>query len=173
MTTFRAVWAIVITLFLLLGAPHLQAGDSTITGRVVWVTDGDTLTVTTGSVFERNLKKHRIRLAEIDAPESDQDYGRKAANALRGMAFGKKITINVVDKDQHGRLVGRVYAPRHGETIDVNAELVRLGLAWTYPQYVRDQNLITLEAEAKSERRGLWAQNENERIAPWDWRRNR
>lgn len=146
---------------------------NTLTGRVVWVADGDSLTVTTGHVMQRNLEQHRIRLSEIDAPEKGQAYGRDALKALRAMTLGRTVEIFIEGKDQYGRLVGRVTANRHGEFIDVNAELVRLGLAWTSPPHVQDTLLIRLEEEAQKAKRGLWAQPESERIAPWDWRKSR
>lgn len=54
-------------------------------GRVVGISDGDTLTLLT-------LEKQpiKIRLAAIDAPESRQPYGTRAKQALSELAFGKE-----------------------------------------------------------------------------------
>jgi endonuclease YncB( thermonuclease family) len=46
---------------------------------------------------------------------------------------------------------------------------VRLGLAWVYVRYAKDQSLYQLEAGAREQRRGLWA--DKAPVAPWDWRR--
>lgn len=133
-----------------------------ITGRVVGITDGDTLTLLT-----EDRRQAKVRLAEIDTPESRQPYGNRARQALSDLAFGQSVRVVVQDTDRYGRTVGRVYA---GGT-DVNAAMVREGAAWVYRQYSRDPSLLGLEAEARAARRGLWALPEAERTPPWEWRR--
>jgi len=49
--------------------------------------------------------------------------------------------------------------------------LVRLGAAWVYRKYAKDQNLYKLEDEARSAKRGLWGLPEVQRMPPWEWRR--
>ena len=134
----------------------------TIEGRVVGVTDGDTLTLLTA-----DKQQVRIRLAEIDAPESGQPYGTKAKLVLSELAFGKNVQARVMDTDRYGRTVARV----HEGVLDINAELVRRGAAWAYRKYLTETTLLAVEAEAKAARRGLWALPETERVAPWEWRR--
>jgi hypothetical protein len=51
--------------------------------------------------------------------------------------------------------------------------MVKQGATWVYRQYLKDQSLLTLEAEAKAAKRGLWGLPEAERCPPWDWRRGR
>ncbi|WP_235924901.1 thermonuclease family protein [Roseomonas harenae] len=133
-------------------------------GRVVGITDGDTLTLLTP---ERQEVK--IRLAEIDTPESRQPYGTRARQALSDLAFQRDVLINIIDTDRYGRRVGRIYADR----VDVNAEMVRRGAAWVYRRYSRDPSLLALEEEARQARRGVWALSESERTPPWEWRRER
>ncbi len=62
----------VITLFFLVFLP-LTASADTLTGKVVKITDGDTL-----YVLDANYQQHKIRLAGIDAPESKQAYASAA-----------------------------------------------------------------------------------------------
>jgi endonuclease YncB( thermonuclease family) len=131
------------------------------TGRVVGLADGDTITILTA---ER--RQVRVRLGEIDTPESRQPYGARAQQALSELVFGKDVRVVVQDTDRYGRTVGRVYAG----TVDANAEMVRQGAAWVYRQYSRDAALLQLEAEAKAARWGLWALPEAERTPPWEWR---
>ncbi len=150
-----------IFILLALVASVAMAGES-LTGRVIAISDGDTLTLLT--VDNRQVK---IRLAEIDTPESKQPYGTRARQALSDLAFGKSARVDVQETDRYGRSVGRVFV---GAT-DVNAALVEQGAAWVYRQYARDPRLLTLEAEAKAARRGLWALPEAERMPPWEWRR--
>ena len=47
-----------------------------LTGRIVRVTDGDTVTLLDG-----NKNQHKIRLKHIDTPESNQDFGSQAKKA--------------------------------------------------------------------------------------------
>lgn len=55
-------------IFILLLA--LPAWASALTGRVVAIADGDTLTI-----LDSSNRQHKIRLAEIDTPEKAQPYG--------------------------------------------------------------------------------------------------
>ncbi|WP_424139975.1 thermonuclease family protein [Roseomonas chloroacetimidivorans] len=151
--------AVLVILALILAG--LPAWAAELTGRVVGLADGDTLTLLTP---ERS--QVRIRLGEIDTPESRQPYGSRARQALSELAFGKEVRVVVQDTDRYGRTVGRVYAG----PVDVNAEMVRQGAAWVYRQYSRDASLLRIEAEAKAARRGLWALPEAERTPPWEWR---
>lgn len=132
-----------------------------IAGRVVGISDGDTLTVLDGA-----QRQVRVRLAAIDTPESGQPYGDRARQALSDLAFGKAVRIVVVDTDRYGRTVGRV----HEGAVDVNAEMVRRGAAWVFRRYSDDPALLRLEAEARAAKRGLWALPEAERTPPWEWR---
>ena len=135
-----------------------------LTGRVVGISDGDTLTLLTD-----NRRQIRIRLYGIDAPEAHQPYGNRSRQALSALVFRRRVTVEVVDTDRYGRKVGRVIA---GGT-DVNATMVRLGAAWVYRAYTNDPALLRLEAEARAARRGLWALPEAQRRPPWEWRRHR
>jgi endonuclease YncB( thermonuclease family) len=136
----------------------------TVTGRVVGITDGDTLTVLTPA--KSQLK---IRLAEIDAPESSQPWGTKSKAMLSELAFGKEVKLVITDQDRYGRFVARVYV---GST-DVNAEMVQRGGAWAFRRYLTDQSILTLESGAKRARIGLWSMPPGQIVAPWDWRLNR
>ena len=149
-------------LLALLAGPLLAAEY---TGRVVGVSDGDTLTllVPDGTSY----KQIKVRLGEIDTPERKQPYGTRAQQTLSELAYNQQARVVVQDTDRYGRTVGRVYVG----SVDVNAELVKQGAAWVYRQYLKDQSLLALEAEAKTAKRGLWGLPEAERCPPWDWRK--
>ncbi len=161
MNPVRRTWWLYCFLALL-AAPLLAAEY---TGRVVAISDGDTLTllVPDGTSF----KQVRVRLGEIDTPESRQPYGQRAKQALSDLAFNQQARVVVQDTDRYGRTVGRVYVG----SVDVNAEMIRQGAAWAYRQYLKDQSLLKLEADAKAAKRGLWALPEAQRCPPWDWRK--
>jgi endonuclease YncB( thermonuclease family) len=128
---------------------------------VVGITDGDTLTLLTD-----RREQLRVRLAEIDTPESGQPYGARSRQLLSDLVFRKSVRVDVRDTDRYGRTVGRVYAGAQ----DVSAEMVRRGAAWVYRRYSSDANLLRLEQVARAERRGLWALPEAQRVPPWEWR---
>ncbi len=157
----HALW--LFGLLAILAGPLLAAEY---TGRVVAISDGDTLTllVPDGASF----KQVKVRLGEIDTPESRQPYGQRAKQVLSDLAFGKPARVVVETTDKYGRTVGRVYVGG----VDVNAEMIRQGAAWAYRQYLKDQSLLKLEAEAKTAKRGLWALPEAANCPPWDWRKN-
>ena len=133
----------------------------TLTGRVVAVTDGDTLTLLTPDKIQ-----HKVRLDQIDAPESGQPWGRNAKRLLSDRVFDKTVTVRSSGRDRYGRTLGRVSA----DGADVNAALVREGGAWAYRQYLTDRRMIALEQDARAAGRGLWALPAAETTPPWAWR---
>jgi len=81
------------------------------TARVTGVHDGDTVRVT-----DAHGAKRRIRLAYIDAPETDQAYGLASRDRLRGLILGKTVQVRVTDTDQYGREVAYLFS----DGLDVN-----------------------------------------------------
>ena len=150
----------VVMLLLLVGLVVTQA--ETMTGRVVGISDGDTLILRVDGG-----ERMGVRLAGIDAPELDQPYGATAKQALATLARDRTARVEVVDRDEYGRLVGTVQVGGR----NVNAALVEQGAAWVYRRYNRDPQLLVLEDRARSARRGLWGLPIQQRIPPWDWRR--
>lgn len=136
--------------------------DAQISGYVISIADGDTLTLLTA-----DKERVKIRLAEIDTPEKKQPYGQRAKQELASMAFNHTAQVSIIDTDRYGRVVGRVTV----DSLDINAELVRRGVAWVYRDYLKRTDLLPLEAEARRQRKGLWALPESQRMPPWQWRR--
>jgi endonuclease YncB( thermonuclease family) len=136
---------------------------TTVTARVTGITDGDTLTAKS-----QGGEQITIRLAEIDAPEWNQPWGDKAKAALAKLVSGREVNIRTAGTDQYGRTLGRIFV---SET-DVNAEMISGGHAWAYRDYLTDTSLLTIEAEARETKRGLWSLPFNDRVAPWEWRHN-
>jgi endonuclease YncB( thermonuclease family) len=141
-------------------APASDTETRILTGRVVSIADGDTLTLLVGR------EQVRVRLAQIDAPEIGQPYGKKAKTALSALALRKQARVEVVDIDRYGRTVGEVFAGG----IDVNREMVREGHAWAYTKYSHTTEIIELEGSARTANKGLWALPESQREPPWLWR---
>lgn len=118
-----------------------------ISGEVIKISDGDTLTILTDA--NTQLK---IRLTEIDAPEKKQAFGNVSKQALSSLCFRKKAIVNTTQKDRYGRILGRVTCAG----IDANAEQVKTGMAWVYDKYVTDKSLYDLQDRAKNNKIGLW-----------------
>jgi len=106
-------------------------------GKVVKVSDGDTLSILLDS------KAHPVRLTEIDAPEKEQAFGNRSRKSLAELCAGKLAKVEDKGRDRYGRILGRVYC----DGIYANAEQVReevaRGQAWGIDIELVDQ------AEAK------------------------
>ena len=130
--------------------PPQQPISERISGRVVRVTDGDTLVVLVDVP-----EQIRIRLEGIDAPEIGQPWGTQAPQALSDLVFEQTVDVWIIGEDRYDRKLGRVYVG--DRAVDVNVALVEKGLAWHYKRYSDDEKLAEAEAAARQERRGLWA----------------
>ena len=130
--------------------------------KVIGIIDGDTI-----EVLENN-NPVRIRLAEIDCPESHQDFGQKAKTFTSELVFDKDVKVLVKDIDRYGRTVAEIILP---DGRSLNRELISAGLAWWYQRYSSEQSLGQLQSQAKSAKLGLWSSDNP--IPPWDFRHSR
>lgn len=132
----------------------------TITGRVLEVYDGDTVTILDGS------RKFRVRFYGIDAPEAAQEYGIESRDLLRELILGKTVAVSVMNVDNYGRAVARITS---GET-DINAKMVREGAAWHYRQFAPHETAYAeAETAARTAKKGLWSAASP--VPPWDYRK--
>lgn len=157
MRTHTAIAALVLAIAApaIAGQPHYA-----VTGKVVAISDGDTLTVLDGE-----KEQHKIRLAGIDAPEKGQPFGTKARQALADKVFGQTVRVEVIDVDRYKREVGRIFLDKRF----INEEMVRDGFAWRYTQYDKPGDFTAAEADAREHRRGLWV--DPDPVPPWEWRK--
>ncbi len=160
--------ALLVAGTLLRPAP-LPAATRTVSGKVVHVADGDTLTVAA-----RGRGAVKVRLYGIDAPEvrhketPGQRYGREARQALKALTFRRSVQVKVVDVDTHGRAVGIVYEAG----VNINLAMIREGWAWAYRRYLGGpyaSEFVGAEREARAKRLGLW--QEYNPLPPWEFRR--
>ena len=107
---------LVVFLLLMLIFPLAQA--ETLTGRVVRITDGDTIVV-----LDASKVQHKIRLTGIDAPERGQAFGTKSKEHLSDLVAGKSVVVDYSNYDRYQRILGKVLL--NGE--DVNLEQVESG----------------------------------------------
>ena len=135
------------------------------TGRIVSVSDGDTLTL-----LDASNNQHRIRLSGIDAPEKNQDFGQKSKTNLSALAFGQTAQADCRKEDRYQRRICVVFV----DGVDIGLEQIRAGMAWWYQQYAKDQtpqeraDYSQAEFMAKIHRYGLW--NSKNPTPPWEWR---
>ena len=132
----------------------------TIKGKVVGVTDGDTLTILDGK------SQHKIRLEGIDAPEGGQAFGSKAKQRLSDKVFGKQARIEWRTTDRYGRILGNVIVGGHW----INKELVDEGYSWHFKKYSDSVVLAEAENNARKQKLGLWG--DSGPFAPWEFRKN-
>lgn len=124
-----------------------------LTGTVIKVVDGDTVTV-----LDRDRKQFKVRVAGIDAPERKQPFYEVSKQNLSRLAYGRVVTVDWRKHDRYGRVVGNVRVA--GE--DVGLAQVRAGLAWWYRDYAREQTpedrrlYEAAEIDARASRAGLW-----------------
>jgi len=118
------------------------------------VADGDTIKIETGET---------IRLIGVDTPETKhpqipiQRFGREASSFTKKTCYGQKVYIEYYKHskyDKYNRLLAYVWV--NGKML--NAELVSRGYAYVYRRYPcsRKAMLVSLEAKARAEQRGLW-----------------
>ena len=152
--------------YLLLTALLLMASSAglaqSMTGKVLLVHDGDTLTVLDGQT------RLKVRLTGIDAPELRQAFGPQSKESLEDLCLARDATVKVVARDHRGGGSGLVKC----DGVDASAEQVKRGMAWVYkPHVAATSPLYFLEDQAQRSREGLW--KEPSPLAPWLWRSSR
>lgn len=161
----RTTGAALAGLLLVLSVPCLA---DTLTGEVVGIADGDTLTL-----LDATKTQHKIRLSGIDAPEKKQPFGERSKQNLAALVFRKQVTVEWKKLDRYGRVIGKVFRGKD----DVCLAQVRAGMAWHYKTYEREQSrddresYAQAEDEARQNRRGLW--RDPTPTPPWDFRHSR
>ncbi|HCB1502842.1 TPA: thermonuclease family protein [Citrobacter braakii] len=133
-----------------------------IQGKVIRVLDGDTIEIL------QDKTPVRIRLANIDAPEKKQAFGRWSANQLKDLVAAQSVTVTYTQTDRYGRIIGRVFTANGTEA---SRFMVQSGAAWVYEHYSSDKALPALQREAQRQKRGLWA--DSQPVPPWEWRHSK
>jgi endonuclease YncB( thermonuclease family) len=125
------------------------------------VVDGDTI----------QLGDARVRLEGIDAPEAKQTCmnatgrewpcGRAASRELQQLVSKREVRCEADARDDYGRLLGICSV---GD-LDINAQMIRNGLAWAFVKY--SSTYVGVETEARQARRGVF---EVANLPPWEFR---
>lgn len=136
--------------------------STTITGKVISVADGDTITILTPS-----KEQIKIRLSAVDTPEGSQAYGKAAKKFTSSMVYKKNVQVEKETIDRYGRTVGFVLV----DGANLSEEIIRNGYGWVYRKYCKWSFCdvwLELERTARESRIGLWA--DKNAIPPWEWR---
>jgi endonuclease YncB( thermonuclease family) len=145
----------IFSLFLVLLIFQNCVYAETLVGRVVGVSDGDTITL-----LDATQTQHKIRLTGIDAPEKAQAFGQVSKKNLSNLIYNKEVEISWKKRDRYDRILGKVLL--NGQ--DICLEQVKHGMAWHYKKYQRDQSLedqklyADAEAHARASKLGLWTE---------------
>jgi endonuclease YncB( thermonuclease family) len=139
--------------------------DFNIVGKAT-VIDGDTITI----------NNSKIRFSAIDAPEKNYygqtqfckgpkgvwACGKKASSALRQLINGQEVQCTNEGNDRYGRTLSICYA----NGMDLQAEMVRSGMAVAYLRY--SNRYENEQIEAMIAQVGIWG---GPFVEPEDWRR--
>ena len=137
------LFTILLIIFSLVSCLKLSANDS---ARVVRVKDGDTY------VFRNGNKDYTIRLKNVDAPESKQQFGFQSTLLVSKLILGKLVIYDSTGTDMYKRVLADVWV----DNMRLDSILVRNGWAWQYAQYSNDTILKNCMQLAFDEKKGLW-----------------
>jgi endonuclease YncB( thermonuclease family) len=167
---WRWLWGTLMLgcLFLGGGLPAQASEERVLVGRVVAVTDGDTVTL-----LVAGREQHKVRIGGIDAPEKKQPFGQRSRQSLSDLVMHRTVQAQTHKRDRYGRWVATVWV----DGTDAGLHQIQHGMAWHYKAYEKEQTqterLAYAEAEdrARVRRVGLWA--DQAPVPPWDYRKAR
>ena len=149
-----------IVIFLLLISSNLLSLE--LKGKIIHISDGDTVHLLTD-----NKEKIKIRLNDIDAPESKQAFGNKSKENLKNYIYQKNVVVEYKNKDKYKRVLGTIYYQNR----DINLQQVKNGYAWVYKKYSKNPIYFKAEQDARINKIGLWS--DKNPIEPWEFRKNK
>jgi micrococcal nuclease len=128
------------------------------TGKVIGIRDGNTISVSC------NEKVKLVRLANVDCPDLNQDFGQQAREYLTGLIFGKEVWVDVKSVDHSNRGVSKMTL--NGQ--DVGVLLVQAGFGWHDSKFGSNARILEAQTQAQAGRAGLWSQDNP--VPPWEFR---
>lgn len=118
-----------------------------------------------------------VRFGFVDAPEMEQPGGREAKDFLERLIRGQWLNLTILTKLDTGRIVdrhGRIVAVPYLRSIsspsrNIELEMVLNGWAWVLDRYGPDERYFQALEDARRNRRGIWARDEN--VHPWEFKK--
>jgi len=135
-----------------------ESNENSTSGKVIAIIDGDTYDI----LLDGN-KTVRIRMEGIDAPEKGMPFYRVAKKYLGELCFEKNVRLEIHDTDSRGRMIAFTYLE---DGTEISHEMIKAGLAWHFTKYNKDEDLATLEVQARESKLGLWT--DESPMPPWD-----
>jgi micrococcal nuclease len=120
--------------------------------------DGDTVKVHDASTA------YKLRINHIDAPERNQNYGKKSRRALMELCKNSAIQIIITGTDQYHRRLGNLSCNQQ----DVSLYMLKNGHAWFNKCYSKKKDFALAEENARKNKLGLW--QDEKPMPPWVWR---
>jgi len=154
-----------LSLLCLAWAVAPPAHAETMHGVVIVVVDGDTVLFKPDHAHTSGRAFLKVRLAGIDAPETDQPYGDAATHELAARVLNRRVAVTSVATDVYGRTIAHIHVAGH----EVGTELVQSGFAWAATRSRRAAELTKAQRQARLDQRGLWQGAAP--VPPWEWRR--
>ncbi len=120
---------------------------ATFEGRIVRVTDGDTITL-----LDADNRQHKIRLDGIDAPESGQPFWRVSKQHLAELLANREAVAECSKIDKYRRDICLVLVGG----ADAGLEQIRAGMTWCFRHYAKElpldrrQQYADMEAQARA-----------------------
>jgi endonuclease YncB( thermonuclease family) len=154
------------------------AQAETLSGRVVAISDGDTITI-----LDAHNRKRKARLAGIEAPKNTQPQGDRSKQHLSDLVYGKSVEVEWRTDDANRRIFGKVTVAAPDacpagqrdcpKKLDVGLAQIVAGLAWQYRHFEEEQipqdraAYAFAENVARRKHAGLWA--DTAPVPPWQW----
>lgn len=162
-------WVVAALILFTLSFAVSASAQATHRGKVIKVSDGDTVVIQ-----PEDGGQFTCRLYGIDAPETrhgrkaGQNYGDEAAKELKRLILGQIVDVTTTGAKTYNREVCQLMK----DGTDINLEMVRLGFAWAYVQYLKRPHAskyIDVEREARGNKLGLW--HDINPTPPWEFRK--
>lgn len=153
-----------ILLSLLVFSVGCLFGQTTISGKVVNVIEGDIMEILTD-----DNETIPVKIKNIECPELSQEYGLEAKKFTQKHCLNKMVEVvfETYDRDRNALAVVTMEKDN-----DLGYELIKNGLAWHYTKGLdmgpHSQAYLDLERKVKEKAKGLW-KNPNP-VAPWTYR---
>ncbi len=151
----QALWLAVVFALAALAALSQAGVEPTPVLKVRYVPDGDTIMLRDGTL---------VRYIGVDSPETAKKYSSSQPFAQKARSANQKLVKNGVRLeygpellDHYERTLAYVYTD---DGVFVNAQMLRLGLAWCLfvaPNTDRFDKLLAVQRLAMDEGQGIWA----------------